>query len=348
MGRLTWLAARYAVRRPRDLHTDEALRSDRSALVLPAGSRLLVSFTECRQRARWRFRPVISVVIISKDEASLEHTLVSVEEQVESLGQSCEVVVVDASEGRLDFIRNSHEPNVRWLQFKSLPGARTSIPHQRNAGVADAAGEIIVFTDAGCLPTADWLRHLVTPLAMGEQVTSGVALGASGEAGLYGQHTASTASTCYLSECSTINMAFTRQAFDAVGGFDERYAYGSDVDFSWRLVDAGYRIRYVPDAIVRHDWGSWDRQLRRSYRYGKARARLYRKHPGRLRHVLQRDPMVVVYPAFLLGLPLTVVIPFYPALLLIPAWRNRSRGSLRVLVDHLAFGLGVLAELVGR
>jgi hypothetical protein len=55
-----------------------------------------------------------------------------------------------------------------------------------------------------------------------------------------------------------------------------------------------------------------------------------------------------VYPLFLLALPLTLIFPPYPLLLLIPAWRNRSQGIFRVLVDHLWFGAGVLAELVGR
>ena len=55
--------------------------------------------------------------------------------------------------------------------------------------------------------------------------------------------------------------------------------------------------------------------------------------------------MVVVYPVFLLGLPLTLIFPLYPALLLVPAWRNRPRG-VPVLVDHLVYGGGVLAELV--
>ena len=38
------------------------------------------------------------------------------------------------------------------------------------------------------------------------------------------------------------------------------------------------------------------------------------------------------------GLPLTLFFPFYPALLLVPAWRNRSDGPVRVLVDHLVYG----------
>jgi hypothetical protein len=38
----------------------------------------------------------------------------------------------------------------------------------------------------------------------------------------------------------------------------------------------------------------------------------------------------------------------YPALLLIPAWRNRSNGVLTVLADHLVYGAGALAEFAGR
>jgi GT2 family glycosyltransferase len=186
------------------------------------------------------------------------------------------------------------------------------------------------------------------PLHQGEYITSGLTLAAAGSSGLYDEGARRALQSGYLRECSTINLAFRREVFDVIGGFDEHFAYGSDVDFSWRLTDAGYRIRAVPDAVVRHDWGGWRRQLRRSYVYGKARMRLYRKHRARLKRVFIDDPMVVVYPAFLLGLPLTFLPPFYfyPALLLVPAWRNRSNGAARVLVDHLAYGMGILAELV--
>jgi glycosyltransferase involved in cell wall biosynthesis len=292
---------------------------------------------------------MISIVIISKDEPGLDDTLTGIAAQVRTLPEPCEILVVDASRGRLDHIRRRHEPAVRWLPFRPPPGVRVSIPHQRNAGVRAARGEVIVFTDAGCRPAPGWLAHLVGALHEGEQVTAGLALAASGSPGLYGRATDLARSCSYLTECPTINLAFRREAFDAVGGFDERFAYGSDVDFSWRLTDAGYRIRSVPEAVVlRHDWGTWRRQLRRSYAYGRARARLYRKHRSRLRGILRTDPTVVVYSVFLLGLPLTVIFPLYPALLLIPAWRNRSLGAARVVADHLTFGAGVLAELASR
>ena len=291
---------------------------------------------------------MISIVIISKDEESLDDTLTDVTHQAKRLAEPSEIVVVDASSGRLDKIRLRHEARVRWIQFAQPPGVRVSIPHQRNAGVRAAHGEVIVFTDAGCRPEEEWLSRLVTPLFHGEQVTAGLTLALPGSTGLYEGAARQALEFRYLTECPTINLAFKRKAFDAVGGFDEAFAYGSDVDFTWRLADAGYRIRSVSDAIVRHDWGGWRRQLRRSYVYGQARMRLYRKHRARRRHILRDDPIVVVYPVFLLGLPLTLYFPFYPALLLVPAWRNRSNGAARVVLDHLVYGVGVLTELIIR
>lgn len=46
---------------------------------------------------------------------------------------------------------------------------------------------------------------------------------------------------------------FRRSAFDAVGGFDPRiFMYGEDVDLSWRLRAAGFRLRYLPRYAVVH------------------------------------------------------------------------------------------------
>jgi GT2 family glycosyltransferase len=293
---------------------------------------------------------VISVVIVSKDETGLDGTLAAVSSQVAELDEPGEIIVVDASSGRLDYIREHHADSVRWLDFDPPPGVRISIPHQRNAGVRSAGGEIVVFTDAGCLPDPGWLKRMVVPLRLGEDAVSGTSQDLSGEIAFPSTHIGRIdydGDCNYLVECPTLNFAFARSAYDALGGFDESFAYGSDVDFTWRLNDAGYRVRYAPDAIIRHDYGASKRRRRRSFLYGKARAHLYRKHRGRLRNVLRDDPMVVVYPLFLLGLPLTVIFPPYPLLLVVPAWRNRSDGVTRVLVDHLWFGAGVLAVLAG-
>src|ERR1700756_4180923 len=105
---------------------------------------------------------MISVIVICKDEPSLEQTLEVVWPAAMKVGQDAEVIVVDASEGRLDQIRDRYEGRVMWLAFKQSPGVRTTIPHQRNVGVRAAHGDIIVFTDAGCIPEDDWLEQLTS------------------------------------------------------------------------------------------------------------------------------------------------------------------------------------------
>jgi cellulose synthase/poly-beta-1,6-N-acetylglucosamine synthase-like glycosyltransferase len=294
---------------------------------------------------------MISVVIISKDEPGIDETLADVSREVDTLSEPCEVVVVDASDGRLDYIRDRHAALVRWIDFRPPPGARVSIPHQRNAGVREARGDIIVFTDAGCRPGRGWLASLLAPLLAGEDVVAGAQRDPSGRGLMEARRElrpATAGQPAYLAEAPTINLAFYRQVFDKVGGFDENLAYGSDMDFSWRVVESGYRVRYSPEAVVEHDWGTSRRQRHRQFIYGKARARLYRKHRSRLKRVLRNDPIVVVNPLLLLGMPIALIFPPYLLLLLVPARACRYHGRwgvVRAVPDQLWFGAGVLAEL---
>jgi N-acetylglucosaminyl-diphospho-decaprenol L-rhamnosyltransferase len=49
-------------------------------------------------------------------------------------------------------------------------------------------------------------------------------------------------------------LLFRREAFDAVGGFDERqWMYAEDLDIGWRLRDARWHTRYEPRAHVDHE-----------------------------------------------------------------------------------------------
>lgn len=46
------------------------------------------------------------------------------------------------------------------------------------------------------------------------------------------------------------------EAFDAIGGFDERYfMYFEDIDFGDRLTRAGWENIFTPDAVIAHDQG---------------------------------------------------------------------------------------------
>jgi GT2 family glycosyltransferase len=286
----------------------------------------------------------LSVVLISKDEPALADTLAALAADPHP-ALPLDVVVVDASEGRLEDVRRRF-PSVRWLDYRREPGVATTIPHQRNAGVRAAVGDPVVFVDAGCIPVRGWLERLVAPVLAGRESVVCGGVSATDGAPHY-ERTRSTLQVDYVEDCPTLNLVFRRAVFDEVGGFDESFAYGSDIDFAWRVRAAGHRIRFEPDAAVSHDWGGSRRQLRRAFRYGSARAHLYRKHPGRRLAALRDDPMVVVYPLFLLGLPLAARLRAYPLLLLVPLLRNRRTRPLETVALHLAFGAGVLRELAG-
>ena len=59
-----------------------------------------------------------------------------------------------------------------------------------------------------------------------------------------------TLDTCWVSGAASL---FRRSALAEVGGFDPHiFMYGEDVDLSWRLRAAGWRLRYLPRCAVIH------------------------------------------------------------------------------------------------
>ncbi len=48
--------------------------------------------------------------------------------------------------------------------------------------------------------------------------------------------------------------AVRRRLYEKIGGFDEEiFLYAEDVDLSWRLRSYGYKLKYVPKAVITHD-----------------------------------------------------------------------------------------------
>jgi hypothetical protein len=62
----------------------------------------------------------------------------------------------------------------------------------------------------------------------------------------------------------TAALVVRREALEQVGGFDPALRHGEDVDLIWRLVAAGWTVRYDPSATVTHpvrpSLGAWVRQ----------------------------------------------------------------------------------------
>ena len=83
----------------------------------------------------------------------------------------------------------------------------------------------------------------------------------------------------------SFNMGIRREVYRQLGGFS-RMRFGEDIDFSYRIVEAGYRTALLPDAWVWHkrrtDFRKFFRQV---YNSGIARINLTKRHPGTLKLV---------------------------------------------------------------
>jgi len=83
----------------------------------------------------------------------------------------------------------------------------------------------------------------------------------------------------------SFNMGIRRDVYLQLGGFS-KMRFGEDIDFSYRIVEAGYTPRLFPDAWVWHkrrtDFRKFFRQV---YNSGIARINLEKRHPGTLKLV---------------------------------------------------------------
>ena len=81
------------------------------------------------------------------------------------------------------------------------------------------------------------------------------------------------------------NMGIRKDVYEALGGFS-KMRYGEDIDFSYRIVEAGNKTALLPEAFVYHkrrtDLRAFFRQVEHS---GAARIALEERHPGTMKLV---------------------------------------------------------------
>lgn len=296
--------------------------------------------------------PMASVVIIVKNEPTIANTLRILQSQCEQSGAEC--LVVDASEGRLDEIAKQF-PWTRWVHFKQPEGRSITLAHQRNVGVREASGPVIVFCDAGCEPEDGWLASM---LARVRDEPNAIFCGP-----VLSAHDSSIPTMENLPDAArvpfacTANMAFQRRIAEEIGGFDERLDYGEDIDFGWRAERGlGVPVLAFSRARVWADWGDLRRQLRRAYRYGKATPRLLVMHPERTGFYLRRCPDIVCYPAWCVGFVVSLALAgvwfwlplAWLGLLAAPSAKNAEQfGRGKFLLLKLTRALGLLVAAPG-
>lgn len=197
-----------------------------------------------------------------------------------------EIVVGDQST-----VARAHLPAADGVDVVHLELSSVGVSRARNEAIAAARHDVLVFTDDDVLVERDWLSRLVDPLlaAPPRSATTGAVLPATTDGHIPSLTQRTRPETFsgrpFHDPLFSNNMALRRQAFEDVGGFDERFGAGADFtnaednDLGYRLLEAGYEIVFVPDAILYHRGARSGRELARlDFSYGRGQGAFYAKH----------------------------------------------------------------------
>jgi len=238
---------------------------------------------------------VISVLIIVKDEPEISKTLEMLKVQCEGISAEC--IVVDASEHRLDYVKESNLW-VHWFHFSQNSSTKTTISQQRNFAVARSKGDILVFCDAGGEPCEGWLKALIAPIQEGKaKITGGPIKILSKASPGFGYNNQKYGDEVEVP--TTANMAFTRQVYDLTRGFDNDLQSGEDAGFVWNLNRNKIVQFATPEAVMGLDNGTSRRELTRAWRYGKVMSKLFSKFPEKIKSKRKSSPELLIYPVLI-------------------------------------------------
>ncbi len=234
--------------------------------------------------------PELSVIIPTYNRLeTLRHVVPSLLAQ-DVAPETYEILVCDSDsrDGTAEFLAGMREehPNVR-----HLPGPYTGRAMARNAGIAAAGGEIVLFNDADILGSEDLVRrHLERHRAQDHLAVVGweVQVRTYDEYREKREHperrgalhppTRKRLSWLYF---LTGNASVRREDLLRVGSFDEEFTgYGhEDLELGFRLQRAGVDIVYEPRAVNYHWQDVPHEDQREKMRLaGHSAVRFYRKH----------------------------------------------------------------------
>jgi len=204
----------------------------------------------------------------------------------QDFGNAYEIIVVDDGSTDATARMVGQFPKVRLIRQSPLGPAAA-----RNRGIEAARGDVVLFTDADCVPESGWVREMVTGM------TQASAAGAKGtyttrQQSLVARFVQIEYETKYkrLAKQTTIDFVDTysavyrRSVLQEINGFDERFVTASveDQELSFRVAERGHRLVFLPRARVEHLHAAtlWA-YARKKLRIGYWKALVLRGHPSK-------------------------------------------------------------------
>lgn len=252
-----------------------------------------------------------SIVIISKNNRKDLNNILSQLLEIQNR-HNFEIVVVEAI--------NQDDLECEVIKYIKIPVEEAGFGHQRNIGVENAAGELILFVDDDVIITEGWYSKLLSSLSEEKNALAvmgsvfplnpslvGFCEGVLGHpGGGFRLHDHSKNKIMALSQVATLNTVFKRSALEDAGSFDKNLKYGSeDTDLSIRITKKFGKnlFRYAPEALVYHKpRNRIDKIIPWYIRRGKADADLFLKHSTHLNYLISSSILLKIIPFLLLGL----------------------------------------------
>lgn len=232
--------------------------------------------------------------------------IIATRERPEMLSQCVESLLAGtATPAELVLVDQSRAPHPELSRIETRRGCRLIYRHSqapglsaaRNEGCRAATQDILLFTDDDIVVAPEWVESMYRAIERERDTTviTGRVL-AMREAGVDDGFVPPTSPEDEL-ETRVFegriwrdmlwggNMGLHRRILEEVGPFDERLGAGGryfsaeDNDYCLRALEAGYRIRFLPEAVVHHRaWRPSTDRLRTAWRYGLGHGAFLAKH----------------------------------------------------------------------
>jgi glycosyltransferase involved in cell wall biosynthesis len=217
----------------------------------------------------------VSVIIPARNEAlRIGRTVAAVAEQRRN-GQDLEVLVVDdgSTDATAARAREAGATVIAGVRAEGNPAAA------RNRAAREAAGEILIFLDADCLPSPGWLSAHCAAQRQGHAIVGGSLALPSGltwtaRCDYYASsyHVHPTRRRGPVPNHPPANLSVRRDVFEATAGFTESFPVADgheELKWQGEAASRGISIYFEPQARVDHyNRPGLGNLLRRNYRWG--------------------------------------------------------------------------------